>query len=437
MAKILVADDDRNLRLVLHTELAEAGHDVSEADSGLAALELLGAQEFDVLLLDLSMPRMGGMETLEKLQQQELPAEVIVLTAHGSVSLAVAAMRLGAYDFLTKPFKIAELLAVIEKAVEKRQLRRENALLKTRIQRQEQAPAIVSRSAAMNAILATVEKVAPSDFPLLVQGESGVGKELVARAIHRCSPRAAGPFIALNCGAVPEQLIESELFGHEKGAFTGAVARKLGLLELAQRGTLFLDEIGEMPPALQVKFLRILETGSFYRVGGVKEVTVDFRCVSATNKDLPAEVAAGRFRPDLYYRISTVTLPVPPLRERPEDVPALIEHFVAAAPLGRRVSFSEGALRALSGYSWPGNVRELQNVVYRLLLLAKDDLVRAEDLPPGLGPGGGGARTLAELEREHILKALRESGGRRGKAAAALGIDPKTLYRKLARLPER
>lgn len=431
MAKILLADDDKNIKVVLQNELSEAGHDVTEVDSGLKALDLLGVRDFDVLLLDLNMPRMGGMEVLEKMQRLEISAEVIVLTGHGTVSLAVAAMKLGAYDFLTKPFKIAELLALLEKAVEKKHLRCENALLKTRIQRQEEAPAIVSRSPAIAAILATVAKVAPSDFPLLVEGESGVGKELIARALHQSSPRAGGPFIPLNCGAVPESIIESELFGYEKGAFTGAQARKLGLLEIAHRGTLFLDEVGEMPPALQVKFLRILETGAFFRVGGVKEVTVDFRCVSATNKDLKAEVAAGRFRPDLYYRISTFTLLVPPLRERPEDIPLLIEHFAARPALGRRVRFSEEALRALSGYAWPGNVRELQNVIYRLLLLSKGDLVRKEDLPPDLGAGGSPARTLAEVEREHILKVLKESGGQRGKAAADLGIDPKTLYRKL------
>lgn len=433
MAKILLADDDKNIKVVLHNELSEAGHDVTEVDSGLKALDLLGVRDFDVLLLDLNMPRMGGMEVLEKMQQLEISTEVIVLTGHGTVSLAVAAMKLGAYDFLTKPFKIAELLALLEKAVEKKHLRRENALLKTRIQRQEEAPEIISRSPAMHEILATVEKVAPSDFPLLIEGESGVGKELIARAIHRSSARAEGPFIPLNCGAVPENIIESELFGYEKGAFTGAQARKLGLLEIAHRGTLFLDEVGEMPPALQVKFLRILETGAFFRVGGVKEVKVDIRCVSATNKDLKAEVAAGRFRPDLYYRISTFTLLVPPLRERREDIPILIEHCVTRTSLGRRIRFSEGALRALSTYSWPGNVRELQNVVYRLLLLTKGDLIRTEDLPPDLGPcGGNPAGTLAEVEREHILKVLKQSGGQRGKAAAALGIDPKTLYRKLA-----
>ena len=432
MAKILLADDDKNVRLVLQSELSEAGHDITAVESGLKALDLLGAQDFDVLLLDLQMPRMGGLEVLEQVQRLEIPVEVVVLTAHGSVTVAVAAMKLGAYDFLAKPFKIAELLAVVEKAVEKKRLRHENALLKIRIQRQEEAPEIISRSPTMHAILDTVQKVAFSDFPLLIEGESGVGKELVARALHRFSPRAEGPFIPLNCGAVPENIIESELFGYEKGAFTGAQARKLGLLELAHRGTLFLDEIGEMPPALQVKFLRILETGAFFRVGGVKEVTVDIRCVSATNKDLKAELAAGRFRPDLFYRISTFTLKVPPLRERPEDIPLLIEHFAALPSLGRRVRFSEEALRALGAYPWPGNVRELQNVVYRLLLLTKGDLIGIDDLPPDLGPGGGTAGTLAQVEREHILKVLKESGGQRGKAAEVLGIDPKTLYRKLA-----
>jgi DNA-binding NtrC family response regulator len=432
MAKLLLADDDRNLRKVLHNELSEAGHDVAEAESGLEALELLGTRDFDVLLLDLNMPRLGGMEVLDAMKRLDLSAEVIVLTAHGSVSVAVAAMKLGAYDFLSKPFRIAELLAVIEKAVEKKRLRLENALLKSRIQRQEQTPEVVTRSPAMLSVLATVEKVATSDFPLLVEGESGVGKELVARALHRFSPRAAGPFIPLNCSAIPESIIESEIFGYEKGAFTGAQARKLGLLEVAHRGTLFLDEVGDMPPALQAKFLRVLETGAFFRVGGVKEVTVDVRCVSATNKDLKAEVAAGRFRRDLYYRISTFTRLVPPLRERREDIQLLVEHFAAQSPHGRRVRFSDEALRTLSAYGWPGNVRELQNVVYRLLLLTKGDLIREADLPADLAVGAvAAAQTLADVEREHILKVLKAAGGHRGQAAAALGIDPKTLYRKL------
>jgi DNA-binding NtrC family response regulator len=435
MSKILLADDEANFRRVLRDELAEAGHDVEEAESGARALEILAAGEFDVLLLDLNMPRLGGMDVLERLRRLDVATEVIVLTGHGTVSLAVAAMKLGADNFLTKPFTLAELLAVIEKAVEKKRLRSENLLLRTRVERQDGPAELICRSPALLAILETVRTVAASDFPLLIEGESGVGKELVARALHRSSPRGAGPFIPLNCGAIPESLIESELFGHEKGAFTGAQARKVGLLEVAHRGTLFLDEIGDLPPATQVKFLRVLETGSFFRVGGVKEVTVDVRCASASNRDIKAEVAAGRFRADLYYRISTFTILVPPLRERREDIPALIEHFVRINPHYRKVRFSPGALAALTAYPWPGNVRELQNIVYRTLLLSKGAVINAADLPADLRKVAGAASgKLADVEREHILKVMRESGGQRGKAAEILGIDPKTLYRKLAEL---
>jgi DNA-binding NtrC family response regulator len=435
MSKILLADDEANFRRVLREELSEAGHDVAEAESGDQALEALAAGEFDVLLLDLNMPRLGGMEVLERLRRLDVATEVIVLTGHGTVSLAVAAMKLGADNFLTKPFTLAELLAVIEKAVEKKRLRSENLLLRTRVERQDGTADLVCRSPVMLGILETVRTIADSDFPLLVEGESGVGKELVARALHRSSPRCAGPFIPLNCGAISESIIESELFGHEKGAFTGAQARKVGLLEVAHRGTLFLDEIGDLPPATQVKFLRVLESGSFFRVGGVKEVNVDVRCVSASNKDIRAEIAAGRFRADLYYRISTFTLRVPPLRERREDVPALIDHFVELNPRYRKVRFSQGALEVLMAYPWPGNVRELQNIVYRTLLLTKGDVINAGDLPADLRTVAGVATgKLADVEREHILKVLRESGGQRGKAAEILGIDPKTLYRKLAEM---
>lgn len=432
MSRILIADDDRNFRKVIHGELSEAGHDVAEAQSGAEALESVESGDFDVLLLDLNMPRMGGMDVLERLRQIDSAPEVIVLTGHGTVALAVTAMKLGAYDFLTKPFTLAELLAVIEKAVEKKRLRSDNILLRTRIQRQDGAREMVIRSPAMQAILATVRKVAESDFPLLVEGESGVGKELIARALHRSSPRAEGPFIPLNCGAIPETIIESELFGYERGAFTGAQARKVGLLEIANRGTLFLDEVGDLPAPLQVKFLRVLETGTFFRVGGVKEVKVDVRFVSASNKEIKAEVAGGRFRADLYYRISTVTILVPPLRERREDIPALIEHFIEINPRYRKVSFTPRAMNVLTAYQWPGNVRELQNIVYRTLLLTKGEAIDVENLPADLGKVDRSfSQRLADVERDHILRVLRESGGQRGKAAEILGIDPKTLYRKL------
>lgn len=432
MAKVLVADDDRNLRRVLRFELSEAGHEAHEAEDGTRARALIERGDFDVVLLDLHMPGGGGMDVLRDLASLEAGPEAIVLTAHGTVPVAVEAMKLGAYDFLTKPFHFEELRAVIDKALEKRRLRRENLVLRTQIAREREAERIVSASAVMAELLHTLEKVAASDHPVLLQGESGTGKELLARALHRASPRSRGPLVALNCGALPEPLLESELFGHEKGAFTGAHARKLGLLEIAQRGTLFLDEIAELPLSLQVKFLRALESRAFFRVGGVQEVRSDARIVAAANRDLKALVAAGGFRDDLYYRVCTITLQIPPLRERVEDIPLLVEHFLARDPSQRGRRFSAAALATLQAYPWPGNVRELQNIVSRTLLLSSAQSVGPDDLPPDIqNPQADVSRRLADLERAHILRVLRDTGRHRGRAAEILGVDPKTLYRKL------
>jgi DNA-binding NtrC family response regulator len=281
-------------------------------------------------------------------------------------------------------------------------------------------------------LLENLRKLAESEFPVLICGESGVGKELIAKAIHRASKRADGPFIPINCGAIPESMLESELFGHEKGAFTGAFARKLGLLEIANHGTLFLDEICELTLPLQGKLLRVIETGKFFRLGGVKEASVDVKFVSATNKDIKSEVEKGNFRADLYYRVSTLNLSIPPLRERREDVPMLVNHQIRNNPAFKQKRFSDGAMKILSGYPWPGNVRELQNVVHRTLLLSKNDVIEPYDLAADLiGNSKGSGRRLEDVEKEHILKVLKEAGGHRGKAAEILGVDPKTLYRKL------
>ena len=296
MIKTLLADDDRNLRTVLMNELSLEGYEMTEAETGTRALEVIAQEEYDLLLLDLNMPGMGGMEVLKKIAALQTPVEVIILTAHATVNTAVEAMKLGAYDFLTKPFKIEELKAVMDKAIEKKRLLRENLLLKTQLKRQSTPQGILTQNPLMFEILETVKKMAGSDMPVLVFGESGVGKELVARAVHDSSPRADKPFIPLNCGAIPETMLESELFGHEKGAFTGAFEKKLGILEIADRGTLFLDEVGELPFALQVKLLRVIETGRFFRVGGVKEVCVDVKFLSASNKDLKAAAEDGKFR---------------------------------------------------------------------------------------------------------------------------------------------
>ena len=430
--RILIADDEKNLRTVLAKELSDEGYEVRETDNGSAAAELLEKDEYDVLLLDLNMPGMDGMGVLKKIKTLELPTEVIILTGHGTVSTAVQAMKLGAYDYLTKPFKTEELKAIVEKAYEKKKILSENLRLRTQIKRQSETQGIVTESHLMLEILETVKKVAVSDFPIVIYGESGVGKELVARAIHEASTRADGPFIPLNCGAIPETMIESELFGHEKGSFTGAHERKLGLLEIAGNGTLFLDEIGELPLSLQVKLLRVIETSRFFRVGGVKEVRVSVKFISASNKDIKAEVEKGAFRADLYYRISALTLHIPPLRERREDIPVLIEHFRSKNPAFKHKQFSNEALKVLSRYAWPGNVRELQNVVHRTLLLSHEDMIVERDLPADLVEcRKEGSRRLVDVEKEHILTVLSEADGHRGRAAEILGIDPKTLYRKL------
>jgi DNA-binding NtrC family response regulator len=432
MIRVLIADDDKNLRKVLVNTLSDFGFEVSHTDSGTRAMEMLTQDEYDVLLLDLNMPRLSGMDVLKRMKASDIPTEVIILTANGTVSTAVEAMKLGAHDYIAKPFKTEELKVVVEKAYEKKKIVEENHLLRTQIKRQCASPAILTASPLMNDILKILNRFAASEFPVLVHGESGVGKELVARAIHDASPHADGPFIPVNCGAIPETVIESELFGHEAGAFTGAHAKKPGLLEIANNGTLFLDEVGELPQRLQVKFLRAIETGRFFRVGGTREVAVAVRFVAATNKDLKKEVEQGAFRADLYYRISALSVHIPPLRERREDIPLLAEHFIKSDQAFRNKRLSEDALRVLSGYSWPGNVRELRNVVQRALLLSRSDTIHASDLPADLDPAPrSDCWRLEDVEREHILKVLRETGGERGRTARMLGISPKTLYNKL------
>jgi DNA-binding NtrC family response regulator len=433
LVKVLVADDDKNLRKVLINELSDEGFYADEADNGMKTIDLLEKNEYDVLLLDLNMPGLSGMDVLDKIKDLEIPTEVIILTAYATVSTAVEAMKLGAYDYLTKPFQIEELIAVINKAYEKKELLSENLLLKSQIKRQSIANKIITKNPLMLEILETVKKVAVSDLPVLIYGESGVGKELVAKAIHDTSKRVDKPFIPINCGAIPETMLESELFGHEKGAFTGAYTKKLGLLEIANNGTLFLDEIGELTLQLQGKLLRVIETGSFFRVGGIKEMRVDVKFVSATNKDLKKEVETGNFRPDLFYRITALILRIPPLRERKEDIPLLIEHIIKSNTAFKDKKLSKKALNILSGYTWPGNVRELQNVIHRAFLLSKGDIIGPHDLPSDLiSDQRIPIKRLEDVEREHILKVLREVDGKRGKAAEILDVDPKTLYRKLS-----
>jgi DNA-binding NtrC family response regulator len=437
--RVLVVEDDHALSEVLCDALAEAGHQPVAAHTLAAAREELSRAEQDVILLDLVLPDGSGIEVLRQVREEGLPTETIVLTGFAAVETAIEAMKLGAYDYLTKPPRTDEIEMIVQRATEKGRLRRENAALRVRLERQEPLGGLVTEDPAMRELFALLVRSAASDLPVLLQGESGTGKELFARAVHKHSPRSGLPFVAVNCAAVPENLIESELFGHEKGAFTGAGDRKLGLFEVAGRGVLFLDEIGEIALATQPKLLRALENGEFFRVGGTRAVTSHVRVVTASNRDVLGEVEAGRFRQDLYYRLNGITLTLPPLRERRGDIRLLARHFLEKAAPAKLLS-SE-AVDALSAYPWPGNVRELRMVMERAALLASSEVIGVADLrltsarPPSSGPSWPTDLSLAQMETEYIRAVLERHGGQRGKAARALGIDPKTLYNKLG--PDR
>jgi DNA-binding NtrC family response regulator len=435
---VLALEDDDALAEILVEELETRGFRPTRAQTVAEARELLQRFDFDVALLDLMLPDGSGIDLLRHIGEQALNTESIVLTGYAQVSTAIEAMKLGAYDYQSKPVRMEELEVLVQKAAEKASLRRENVSLRLRLELQKAPAGIVTEDPAMRALLATLDKVAQSDLPVLVQGETGTGKELVARAIHERSPRAAQAFLAFNCAAVPDNLIESELFGYEKGAFTGALARKPGMFELADRGVLFIDEVGELSPAMQVKLLRAVELGEFFRVGGTRPIRPDVRLVSATNKDLKEAAQAGSFREDLYFRLNGVTLQLPPLRERKGDIALLARSFLEKA--GEKRPLSRAALQRLEAYAWPGNVRELQMVMRRAAVLAAGETLEPKDLPlEGRAARGGSdfprGLTLAEVEKEYIKRVLAENGGHRGKTAKALGIDAKTLYNKLG--PER
>lgn len=435
---VLVVDDERPTRLLMEKELPRAGFAVTCSESGEEALERLRAREFDVILLDLKMPGVGGMEALRRIRDSGTSAEVVVLTGHPDVETAIKAMKLGAFDYLTKPFKLSEVEEVLRRAAERKRLQQENAALRRMVSQREPDPLIVGQGKAMASLLAAVRRIAPSDANILIQGESGTGKGLVAKAIHAASPRAGGPFLVINCSGFQDQLLESELFGHEKGAFTGAIGAKQGLFEVAQGGTLLLDEVGEMSPAMQAKLLQVLDTREMRRVGGTRVHRVDVRIVAATNKDLAQEVKAHRFREDLYYRLNVVSLALPSLRERKEDIPLLVEHFLRQFRVtGQKAkTISAVALQSLVDYPWPGNVRELANTIERLMILAPGDVIGPEDLPPDIRlPGGpaAGPASLAEMERLHLTRVLAHTRGRKMQAARLLGIDLKTLNSKIKR----
>jgi two-component system response regulator AtoC len=441
--KLLIAEDEKNLGIVLQKELTRLGHQVTLVHDGEAALRAAREGEFDVALLDIMMPVMGGIEALRELRQLEQPPEILLMTGHATVETALQAMKLGAYDYLTKPCHIRELEAILSKAYEKRQLRRENLILQSRLTYKEKAPDIIVHSQKMLDVMSLVRKVAASNAVVLITGESGTGKELVAQTVHRFSQRHAGSFIDISCAAIQETLLESELFGYEPGAFTGARKRKLGLLELAHGGTLFLDEIGEMSLTLQSKLLRVLETQSFFRVGGTKKVEVDVRFIAATNRDLDQFVAEGKFRSDLLFRINNFNVKLPPLRERPEDVPSLAEHFLARTSGGNRMTMTVEAMQVLVNYFWPGNVRELKNVIERAVILASGDEIVPEDLPVELRThvplsrngnheaDADSPSSLEEMKKKQILTVMEQTGWHQGKASEILGISPSTLYRQL------
>ena len=434
--RVLVADDERNLRELMVRELARKGHQVEGAADGETALARLRETPYDVVVLDMKMPRLEGIEVLREVAGFPDHPQVIVMTGFQEVSTAVEAMKLGAYDFLTKPTRIEELDIIVRKAAEKGQLLRDNTALRSRLPGAEPFGGILTKSPRMQEVLRMVDRVAPTDSAVLILGESGTGKELVARGIHERSPRAPRPFVPIHCGALPREVLESELFGHERGAFTGAVATKPGLIELADGGTLFLDEIGEMEPESQVRLLRVLESGMFFRVGGTRPRRVDVRLVAATNRDLAEAMRQGDFRQDLYYRINTITIQLPPLRERREDVALLARHFVEANAAYGAKRLSAATLGVLEAYAWPGNVRELLHAIERATILSKGAEIQPEDLPPEIAgtppapavPSGG---SLEAMERLHIIAILRQVSGHRGKAAALLAVDPKTLYRKI------
>src|SRR2546423_771871 len=381
-ARILIAEDETNLRMVLQKELERLGYRVQAAPDGEAALRKLEESNVDVLLCDINMPRVDGMEVLRRVHERANPPEVIMLTGQATVETAVEAMKLGAYDYLTKPYRITELDVRVKQAAEKRRLRVDNLRLREQLARQSALPEIVSVSAAMNEAVRLVERVAPSDASVLITGESGTGKELIAHAIHRLSNRADSSFIDLNCAAFQESLLESELFGYEAGAFSGAKGRKLGLIELADGGTLFLDEITELPAQLQAKLLRAIETRTFFRVGGVRKVEVNVRIVAATNRNLDTVVNEGIFRADLLYRINGFQISLAPLRERPEDIEPLTHYLLKQIGGTTPPELEPQVLDALRTYTWPGNVRQLKNCLERAVILSNDGRITVNELPP-------------------------------------------------------
>jgi DNA-binding NtrC family response regulator len=448
MNKILIVDDELNMRLVLQAMLKKEGYAVTTASNGMEALKILKADQMDIVVTDLKMPKLDGMGLLGEIIRDYPSIPVIIITAHGTIATAVDALKKGAFDYITKPFEQDELKQVIQKAVKTRRLDEDEALLNPDdIDRY----GIIGSSDRITEIFETIKRVAPTTTTILITGETGTGKELIARAIHRNSPRKNNPFIKINCAAIPESLMESELFGYEKGAFTGAATKKQGRFELAHKGTLFLDEVGELPKDMQVKLLQVIQEQEFERVGGLQTIKVDVRLITATNRNLFEDVKDGRFREDLYYRLNVIPAHLPPLRERKEDIPVLIDFFIEKfnKKLDRSVKYiDEKVTNLLIQYSWPGNIRELENLVERMILMARGDTIVFADLPSELkttiesdstNPSGIRQKPfkdimknhMEDIEKQMIISVLEECGNNVTRAAKQLGLSRKGLQLKM------
>ncbi len=446
MPAILIVEDEAKMRRLLELNLGEDGFSTFSAGDAETGLKLLRENSIDLVVTDLKLPGMDGLEFLQAVKRQNAALPVVVMTAFGSVETAVEAMKAGASDYVLKPFSLSEMRLVIHKELDVRDLREENRSLREALGKRYSHPNIVARSPKMQEVLATVERVAPTNSTVLLGGESGVGKDLIARAIHEKSRRARGPFLKINSTAIPENLLESELFGYEKGAFTGAAASKPGKFELADKGTLFLDEIGDVPPAIQVKLLRVLQEREFERLGGTKTIKVDVRLIAATNRDLRAALEEGTFREDLYYRLNVVPIDIAPLRERKEDIPDLVNLFISrfAGDSGKTVeSISPQAMQTLVNYHWPGNVRELQNIVERACALAKGNVLEPADIhidarPSKAAAAGDGflpeGLTLEQWEDDMVKEALRRANGNKSQAARLLGLSRNALRYRLSKI---
>ncbi len=474
MPRILVIDDDDIVRDVINTYLSNAGFEVHLACNGKEGLDIAKIENFDLIITDLVMPQISGIEVLKELSLMNNPTPVIVITAYGTVQNAVEAMKLGALDYITKPFNLEELGIVINRAIGLSRLQMENLLLKKQLKKKYRFEGLIGDSLEMQKVYEMIEKIADTESTILITGESGTGKELIAKTIHYSSLRADAPFVPVNCAAIPKDLLESELFGHEKGAFTGALNTRIGRFELANKGTLFLDEVGELAPHLQVKLLRVLQEREFERVGGIKTIKVDVRILAATNADLEQAVKEGRFREDLFYRLNVIPLHIPPLRNRKEDIPLLIDHFAHEFARNRKrqpLRFSKEAMKALINYDWLGNVRELKNLVERLTILVNRDVVEVDDLPekfqqesplppdssilqltevnvtsPSINaldslsindiPDEGIDLNLLieDIEKDLILKAIKKAKGVKSKAATLLNLNRTTLIEKMKKM---